>query len=111
MGKFIQDNEPIFSYAYIEFANIESAMRAKHLNESLFKGRQLTVANKRKNIAGRGRGMGFGGMRGANNPMAMMMMLMKGMYGGMGRGRGGRGGFRGRGRGGAAPSEGGNPPA
>lgn len=62
--------------------------------------------SKRKNVRGMSRGgMGFGG-RGANNPMAMMMQLMRGMTRGMsrgGRGRGGPpGGFRGRGgRGGA----------
>ena len=42
--------------AYIEFASKESSMKAKHLNESLFKGRQLTVEPKRKNIRGMSRG-------------------------------------------------------
>lgn len=91
-------------------------MRAKHLHDSLFKGRQLTVHIKRKSIPGRGRGMAFGGMRGANNPMAMMMMMMRGMARGMRGSRGYRGGNRGdfrggRGRGGAPTTEGGNPPA
>lgn len=56
---------------------------------------------KRKNIPGRGRGQSFMA-RGMNNPMMMMMQLMRGLSRG-GRGRGGRGGpfTRGRGRGGA----------
>ncbi len=94
--------------AYIEFANKESAIKAKRLDESLFKGRQLTVMPKRKNKPGFSRGgMGYGS-RGANNPMAFMLQLMRGMTRGMVRGgRGGRGGppggFRGRGgRGGAS---------
>lgn len=66
---------------------------------------------KRKNKPGLSTRGGFGG-RGANNPMAMMMNLFRGMSRGMYRG-GGRGGprggapFRGRGRGGA-PSDSGN---
>jgi polyadenylate-binding protein 2 len=60
--------------AYIEFADKESAIKAKLLNESLFKGRQLSVESKRKNIRGMSRGgIGFGGRGGAGNPMAMMM--------------------------------------
>lgn len=90
--------------AYIEFADKESGIKAKHLNESLFKGRQLTVMAKRKNMPGRGRGgnMGFNG-RGGGNPVAMMMQMMRGFSfprGGRGGGRGmAPGGFRG-GRGG-----------
>ena len=41
-------------YAYIEFAEQESAVRSKILNESLFKGRQITVIPKRKNVPHRG---------------------------------------------------------
>lgn len=96
-----------FRFAYIEFADKESSVKAKHLNESLFKGRQLTVMPKRKNKPGMGRGGGFG-MNPRGNPMAMMMTLMRGMQRGMYRGGRGRGGFRGRGgRGGAG--EGGAP--
>lgn len=72
-----------FRIAYIEFVDKESAIKAKHLNESLFKGKQLTVLPKRKNKPGLGRGgMGFGG-RGSQHPMAMMMSLMRGMTWGM----------------------------
>lgn len=88
--------------AYIEFANKESAIKAKHLNESLFKGRQLTVIPKRKNKPGMGSGRGGFNSRGAN-PMALMLALMRNMQGrGMRGGIRGRGGFRGRGRGGDA---------
>ena len=87
-------------FAFIEFASKESSIKAKHLNESLFKGRQLTVMPKRKNKPGMSRGRGFGG---GGNPMGyMMMQVMRAL----GRGRGGfRGrGFRGgRGRGGGPP--------
>ena len=71
-------------------------------NESLFKGRQITILEKRKNKPG----MGHGGMRGQNNPMAqmfsVMQMMMKrgGRGGGFHRGGAMGGGFRG-GRGGA----------
>lgn len=82
-------------------------MKAKHLNESLFKGRQLTVEPKRKNIRGMSRGGGRGG-RGGRALFSQFMSLF-------GRGMGFRGGFRGRGgyrggrgRGGGAPGEGGN---
>lgn len=64
-------------------------MQAKRLNESLFKGRQITVIPKRKNIPGKGRGSK------AKNPMLQMVGIMQMM---MGRGRG-----RGRGRGGFKP--------
>ncbi len=60
------------SYAYIEFAEVESIELALKFNDTEFKGRPLKVTEKRKNVPGRGRGRG-------------------------GRGRGGRG-FRGRGR-------------
>ena len=66
-------------------------MKAKLLNETLFKGRQLTVVPKRKNIRGMGRGGMMGGGRGVNNPMAMMMTLMRGMTRGAFRGGRGRG--------------------
>ena len=68
-----------FSIAYIEFANKESAIKAKRIDETLFKGRQLTVMPKRKNKPGFSRGgMGYGS-RGANNRMAFMLQLMRGM--------------------------------
>ena len=34
---------------YIEFEDKESSVKAKHLNKSLFKGRQITVMPKPKN--------------------------------------------------------------
>jgi polyadenylate-binding protein 2 len=46
-------------YAYIEFAEKDSVANAVHLNESILKGRQLKVLEKRTNIPGmseRGRG-------------------------------------------------------
>lgn len=69
------------------------------LDGSLFKGRLLTVNQKRKNIPGRGRARKMGGM---NAMMQTMMAVM------MGRGRG-RGGMRGRGRGAPRGAFGQNP--
>lgn len=47
-------------YAFLEFETKESSQKAiELLNDSLFKGRQLTVISKRKNLPGRGRGGGF----------------------------------------------------
>ncbi|CAI2379882.1 unnamed protein product [Moneuplotes crassus] len=44
-------------YAYIEFETTESVDKAIELmNDTLFKGRQITVLKKRKNLPGRGRG-------------------------------------------------------
>ena len=42
-------------HCYIEFAKQEAAIRAKILNESLFKGRQITVVPKRKNVPFKGK--------------------------------------------------------
>mmetsp|Transcript_22102 Transcript_22102/g.15782 ORF Transcript_22102/g.15782 Transcript_22102/m.15782 type:complete len:91 (-) Transcript_22102:243-515(-) len=77
----------------------EGAIKAKHLNESLFKGRQLTVMAKRKNIPGRGH-RGQAGGRG-QNPMMLMMQFARAMSRGGMRGgyRGARGSYRGRGGG------------
>ena len=72
-------------------------MKAKMHNDSLFKGRQITVIDKRKNKPG----MGHGGMRGHNNPMAQMLSVMQMMMK-----RGGRGGFH-RGGMGGGPHRGG----
>ena len=41
---------------YIEFETKDAAIRSRHLNESVFKGRQITVSSKRKNIIGFGQG-------------------------------------------------------
>lgn len=80
-----------FSHAFIEFATIEAAQKAKRLTDSLFKGRQITVLPKRKNLPGRGRVI-RGGRGGAmmNQFAGMLTMMMRGMRGG----RGGRGGFK-----------------
>lgn len=80
-------------------------MKAKHLNESLFKGRQLTVEPKRKSIRGMSRG---GGYRGGRGDRQLFQQFMSIFGRGMGyRGFRGRGGFRGgRGRGGALPTTG-----
>lgn len=44
-------------YCYIEFEGEESVEKAIELmNDSLFKGRQITVMRKRKNLPGKGRG-------------------------------------------------------
>lgn len=59
-------------------------MKAKRLTDSLFKGRQITVIPKRKNIPGRGRGA----LRGKNPMMQLVGMLQMAMRGGRGRGRG-----------------------
>ena len=66
------------------------------MNESLFKGRQLTVEPKRKNVRGMGRGGGMGRGRGT---MAIVQQFLYNAIRGGGRGMRGRG-FRGRGRGG-----------
>jgi hypothetical protein len=63
-------------------------MKSMRLNETLFKGRQITIMQKRKNIPGRGRG----GFRGGKNPMMQLASMLQMMVRG-----GGRGGFR-RGR-------------
>jgi len=78
-------------YAYVEFAEPSLVPQALILNESVLKGRSITVSPKRTNVpgmsrgrGGRGRGRGgFRGGRGGFNP--------RGNYRG--------GGFRGRGRG------------
>eukprot|EP00347_Sterkiella_histriomuscorum_P003671 403363390 len=98
-------------HAYIEFATLEGAQRSKLLNESLFKGRQITVQPKRKNKPGFGRGNGgFGGgskylMSNQNNllqqvtaitsSLIMGSMMAGGPAGMMGRGRGAMGSSRG----------------
>jgi len=38
------------SYAFIEFDTSEAKEKAKTLNDSLFKGRQIKVEDKRRNI-------------------------------------------------------------
>ena len=82
-------------------------MKAKHLNESLFKGRQLTVEPKRKNIRGMSRGQGFRARGGGRALLSQMMSLLSRGMGFRGAFRGGRGGFRGRGRGAGGPPSGG----
>ena len=52
------------SYAYIEFAEVESIELALKFNDTEFKGRTLKVTEKRKNVPGRGRGRGWRGGRG-----------------------------------------------
>jgi hypothetical protein len=80
------------------------------MDGTLFMGRLITVAPKRKNIPGRGRAR-------AENPMMAMMrsLMMGGMRGGRGAmrgmmgmrgGRGGRGGPPGSFRGGMPPGGG-----
>ena len=57
-----QTGHPL-GYAYIEFEKEESVEKSiELLNDSLFKGRQITVMKKRKNLPGKGRG-GFRGGR------------------------------------------------
>ena len=55
-------------YAYVEFENQEGVEKAIELmNDSLFKGRQITVMRKRKNLPGKGRAAfrGYPRFRGA----------------------------------------------
>lgn len=75
---WVSDNlYDLYRIAYIEFADKESSLKAKHLNESLFKGRQLTVEPKRKNVPGRGRGSAIGfNPRGAQNPLNMFLGML-----------------------------------
>jgi hypothetical protein len=68
-------------HLYIEFANQEAVMKSMRLNETLFKGRQITIMPKRKNVPGRGRG----GFRG-RNPMHMMASMLNLLVRGGGRG-------------------------
>ncbi|KAK6903155.1 hypothetical protein V866_008113 [Kwoniella sp. B9012] len=71
-------------YAYVEFAEPSIVQSAIVLNESMFRGRLITVKEKRTNLPGmnmtnRGRGRGRGGYRGFRGG---------GFRGGRGRGRG-----------------------
>ena len=89
-------NQPL-GYVYVEFETVDGANNAIQMNDTLLRGRLVTVSPKRKNIPGRGR------QKPGNPMMRMMQTLMgqmsRGMRGGRGggfRGRGGpRGGFRG----------------
>ncbi|RSH93920.1 cytoplasmic RNA-binding protein [Saitozyma podzolica] len=68
-------------YAYVEFAEPSIVQNALVLNESMFRGRLISVREKRTNVPGlnmtnRGRGRGRGGFRGYRP------------YRGRGRGRG-----------------------
>ena len=71
-------------------------MKAKLHNDSLFKGRQITVIPKRKNVPGHGPA-GLGGGFNKKNPASHLLNVMAMMFGGRGGGPrgGGRGGFRG----------------
>ncbi|KAL7424213.1 hypothetical protein Q5752_001799 [Cryptotrichosporon argae] len=72
-------------YAYVEFAEPSIVANALVLNESSFRGRLITVREKRTNVPGmnmtnRGRGRGRGGYRGGGGGYRP--------YRGRGRGRG-----------------------
>lgn len=69
-----------YSYAYVEFADPSVVQNALVLNESSFRGRLITVREKRTNVPG-------------------MNMTNRGRGRGRGRGRPFRGRGRGRGRG------------
>ncbi|WVQ98919.1 hypothetical protein IAU59_006050 [Kwoniella sp. CBS 9459] len=71
-------------YAYVEFAEPSIVQNALVLNDSMFRGRLISVKEKRTNLPGmnmtnRGRGRGRGGFRGG---------YRGGFRGGRGRGRG-----------------------
>lgn len=51
-------------FAYIEFTDVESLSRALLLSDTLFRGRQIKVTAKRKNIPGYARGRGATRSRG-----------------------------------------------
>jgi len=98
-------------YGYIEFDSVEAAKKSKSLDQSLFKGRQLTVLEKRINIprhggkprgglSGRGRGRGHPSL-GFNPIQQMFNSTMNG-----GRGMRGHPSARGR-QGGYYPNRGG----
>mmetsp|Transcript_3454 Transcript_3454/g.2919 ORF Transcript_3454/g.2919 Transcript_3454/m.2919 type:complete len:84 (+) Transcript_3454:299-550(+) len=64
-------------YAYIEFETLEGVEKSiEMMQDTLFKGRQIQVIKKRKNIPGRGRGgfrgrfqgFGRGGFYGGRRP-------------------------------------------
>lgn len=70
-------------YAYVEFTEADSVEHAKALNETLFRGRQITVTNKRTNLPGITRGRGGGSFRGQRRPFRSGSRFR----GGRGRGR------------------------
>lgn len=89
------------SFAYIEFAHIDSVARALELTDTVLKSRKLTVSQKRTNIPGMKRGGGAAG--GGSHQRGGFVGYMPVPYGypmPM-RGRGGphRGGYAVRGRG------------
>jgi hypothetical protein len=47
---FYFKNDFLFRFAYIEFSSIEGKEKSKQLNDSLFKGRQIKIDDKRKNV-------------------------------------------------------------
>ena len=65
-------------YAYLEFAEPEAVEKALKLNDSLFKGRQIKVEHKRKNIPGLGRKKGGGHQKFPRYPMGPPPMLGRG---------------------------------
>jgi len=75
-------------YAYVEFASVEEKEKSKQLNDSLFKGRQIKIEDKRKNIPN------FYGkkIKKYKPPMYPQPMMMRGVRGGFFGGS-----FRGRG--------------
>ena len=98
-------------FAYVEFADDAAVANAILLNDTMFRGRQIKVSQKRTNIPGlkrgRGRGRGRGGMMAGMMPMmAPMGGMMASPWGAMAMGGfmpRGRGLMRGRGRGGFRP--------
>lgn len=58
LGYLTLNNNIINRYAFIEFAEVDAVEKAMKLNESLFRGRQITVEVKRKNVPGMGRRRG-----------------------------------------------------
>eukprot|EP00187_Rhodella_violacea_P008523 CAMPEP_0174889348 /NCGR_PEP_ID=MMETSP0167-20121228/4614_1 /TAXON_ID=38298 /ORGANISM="Rhodella maculata, Strain CCMP736" /LENGTH=146 /DNA_ID=CAMNT_0016126723 /DNA_START=167 /DNA_END=603 /DNA_ORIENTATION=+ len=56
-------------FAYLEFADEDAVKNAMILNESLFRGRQLKVSEKRTNVPGMGPAFARGGGRGRGRGM------------------------------------------
>lgn len=77
-------------FAYIEFMEVESISHALLLNETLFRGRQIKVIAKRKNIPGFSRGRGRGGRARARGFRGRRPYYPRGGYGAVYRGRGTR---------------------
>eukprot|EP01066_Platyproteum_vivax_P004037 Platyproteum_vivax@DN15069_c0_g1_i1.p1 len=68
-------------FAYVEFADADSVKHAEVLNETIFRGRQIKVTPKRKNVPGHTRGTGRGRGRGGFSTRGRGHYMPRGPYG------------------------------